>query len=128
MNFFEPSPVLIALIFVKRFVFPELLVILALIRCFTARGPSRALAVLTVLLGAVVILTTFAPALGLTGQSWYGPAARALAHGQGLSVLVALSALFLASAWAPGRRLAVLDWLCGALVLGLLGLWAATMF
>ncbi len=127
MTFFEPSPLLIALIFVKRFVFPELLLILALVRCFTARGPSRLLAGLAVLLGAAIVVTTFAPALGLTGQGWYGPAGRILAHGQGLSVLVVMAALFLASAWAPGRRLAVLDWLGSVLVLGLLGLWAASL-
>ncbi|WP_146589015.1 hypothetical protein [Puniceibacterium confluentis] len=128
MSLFEPSPTLIALIFVKRFVFPELLLLLALIRCFTARGPSRGLAVVTALACGAVIVTTFAPALGLTAQGWYGPAARALAHGQGLSALVGLSALFLASAWLPGRRLAALDWLCSALILGLLGLWLATMY
>ncbi|MGY9046234.1 hypothetical protein P775_09600 [Puniceibacterium antarcticum] len=128
MSFFEPSPTLIALIFVKRFVFLELLLVLALVRTGVGRGPSRLIALLTALFCAGAILTTFAPALGLTAHALYGPAARTLAYGQGLSLLLGLSALFVTSALVPTRRMWPLDWLNLALVLGLLGLWIASLF
>ncbi|SNR58419.1 hypothetical protein [Puniceibacterium sediminis] len=128
MSLFEPNPTLIALIFVKRFVFLELLLVLALVRSAAGRGPSRLLALAVLLLCAAAILTTFAPALGLTTHPWYGPAARMLAQGQGLTVPLTLSAVFFVSAFLPVRRLWLLDWLNGALVLGLLGLWIVTLF
>ena len=128
MSFFEPSPTLIALIFVKRFVFFEALILLALLRGIFGSGPSRGVALLCCGLCAVAILTTVAPALNITAQAWYRPAAQALALGQGMALPLALSALFLASATVRDRRLWLLDWLNGALVLALLGLWIASQF
>ncbi len=128
MTFFEPSPTLIALIFVKRFVFFEVLILLALLRGLFGRGPSRIVALLCFTLCGVAILTTVAPALDITSRDWYRPAAQALAMGQGMAIPLALSALFLVSALLHERRLWLLDWLNGALVLGVLGLWIASQF
>ena len=50
MTFFEPSPLLLALIFVRTFVYLEVLALLALARGLIARGPARLAALLALLL------------------------------------------------------------------------------
>ncbi|MHA6323480.1 hypothetical protein [Roseivivax sp. CAU 1753] len=123
----EPDPTLFALIFVKRFVYLEVLLILALIRAALARGPSRMLAGLTALVAALFILVTFAPALGLHMQGWYSPLAQLLATGQGVRVPLALSALFFVSGFVPTRARRWIDALHVVVLLGFLGLWGATL-
>ncbi len=127
MGGFQPDPTLIALIFVKRFVYFELLLALALIRTVLARGAARWVALATVVLCALCILVTFAPVLGLQQAEWYGPLARLLAAGQGLRVPLALSALFLVSGFVPERARRWIDAVHIALVLGFLGLWGSTL-
>ena len=124
---FEPDPVLMALIFVKRFVYLECLLILALLRTVLARGPARGIAALTAALAALFILVTFAPALGLQSQGWYGPLARLLAAGEGLRVPLALSALFLVSGVVRARARRWIDALHILGLLGFLGLWGMSL-
>ncbi|QFS82683.1 hypothetical protein FIU97_07715 [Roseivivax sp. THAF40] len=127
MGNFQPDPTLIALIFVKRFVYFELLFALALLRTILARGLSRWIAVATLALCAICILVTFAPALGLQESGWYPPLARALSAGQGMRIPLALSALFFVSGFVPERSRRWIDALHVALLLGFLGLWGSTL-
>ncbi|SIS90999.1 hypothetical protein SAMN05421759_10639 [Roseivivax lentus] len=127
MGAFEPDPALIALIFVKRFVYFELLFALALTRVILARGAARWVAAAVLALAALCILTTFAPALGLQEAAWYAPMAHALSAGQGLRVPLALSALFFVSGVVPTRARRWIDALHVMFLLGFLGLWGSTL-
>ncbi|SFQ52003.1 hypothetical protein SAMN05421853_10830 [Roseivivax halotolerans] len=124
---FQPDPLLMALIFAKRFIYLEVLFGLALLRLVLAKGRSRLVAGLVAALCALFILVTFAPALGLQTNEYYPPLARLLAAGQGLRVPLALSALFFVSAILPSRARRWIDVAHIALLAGFLGLWAATL-
>lgn len=65
MSFFEPSPVLMAFIFAQRFVFFEVLAVLAMLRLIVGQGLARVPAFVTCGLCAAAIFATFAPALNL---------------------------------------------------------------
>jgi hypothetical protein len=121
-----PSSVVLAFFFGKTLVYPELILLLALIRCATATGAARAVAAVTVLCAGTIVFVVFAPSLNLHTGAWYPVAARILDYGQGLTVLCALSALFAVSAWLPGRGRVWIDWAHALLVLVMLGLWLAT--
>ena len=73
-NFFQPSPVLLAIITIKEFVILPLLLIFAVIRSFACRGPARVAALAALLLCLWGLFTQFSGAL-LNLHS--GPLARA---------------------------------------------------
>jgi hypothetical protein len=126
MTFFEPSPVLLAFIFIQRFVFFEVLAVLALLRLIVGQGVARVPAVLTLLLCLAAILTTFAPALNLQGHPLYPVAARGLAMNGGIVLPLVASAVFAISLVLPSRRW---RWVDIVHLLGLaafLGLWFYT--
>ncbi|KMK67346.1 hypothetical protein [Puniceibacterium sp. IMCC21224] len=127
-NFFEPNYTVLTFLVVKKFVYLELLVLICMVRGYAATGLSRAIALLVGLAAAGFVLITFAPALTLSAEAWYPPLARVLAHGQGMTVLLSLSAAFGLTGWLAGWRLWLLDWIHAAMLIGLLGLWAATLF
>ncbi len=126
MSFFDPSPVLLAYIFVQRFVYFELLALLALLRLIGGRGMARMPALITLLICAAAIFATFAPALGLQTVPLYGDIARALAMGGGLALPLVASAIFATSLGIPARRWRWIDLLHAVGVLAFLGLWIAT--
>ncbi len=127
-NMFEPNPVLLGFIFVKRFVFVEVLLLLALLRMFAGGRRARWTACVTALLGLAALTVIFGPAFGWTGGDLYRNGVVALGHGSGMTALLVLSAVFSLSAVQPDCRWRWLDWTHLLLVLGLLGLWAATLF
>lgn len=126
--FMEPSYTLLAFLFAKKFIYAEFILLLALLRVVLATGAARWVALVCAGLAGAVTLTVFAPAFNLMSSSAYPVAVQAINHGQGLSVLITLSLLLAASGILPGRRHVWIDVLHGLLVLGLLGLWIATMF
>ncbi|MCE0504519.1 hypothetical protein LR948_04080 [Roseivivax sp. GX 12232] len=126
-NAFSPDPLLLTLIFVKRFVFLEVLLVLAVLRFALAEGAARLVALGVALLCALFILVSFAPALGLQGLPFYGELSRLMAAGQGLRLLFGLSALFFLSALLPSRARGWIDLAHMALLTGFLGLWAASL-
>lgn len=126
MTLFEPSPVLLAFVFVQRFVFFEVLALLALLRLIVGRGLSRLPALVTLVLCLAAILTAFAPALNLQGQPHYPPAARLLALGGGTVLPVVTSAVFATSLLLSARRWRWIDILHLLGLAAFLGLWAFT--
>ncbi|MGR3270701.1 hypothetical protein DU478_09485 [Thalassococcus profundi] len=124
----DPSPLLLAFLFAKKFVFGEAILLLALLRVVLSHGLSRMAAALAALCAAAITVTVFAPALGVSGAAWYPAAARAVSFNGGMAALVLLSALFWLSAALPGRRARWIDTVHGLLLLGLLGLWIVAMF
>ncbi|SHH79509.1 hypothetical protein SAMN05443551_3115 [Marivita hallyeonensis] len=126
MSFFEPSPVLLALIFVQRLVYFEVLALLALLRLIVGRGAARLPAFLTLTICAVAIFTTFAPALNLQSVPFYGDAARLLATGGGAALPLATSGVFALCFLFQQRRWRWIDLLHLLGVLAFVGLWAIT--
>ncbi|SLN38713.1 hypothetical protein ROJ8625_01791 [Roseivivax jejudonensis] len=114
-----------SLFLAQKFVLPEAVLVLALLRVVFGRGLARVLALLAALLAAAITLTVFAPALGLAGTGLYRWAARSLTLGGGLGLPLTASALLVLSAIAPGVRARWIDVLHGLLILVLLGLWLA---
>jgi hypothetical protein len=69
------------------------------------------------------VLTTFAPALGLTQAAWYAQAARLMAENGGMAALLVPAAFYLISAITPRARWRWMDAVFALLMAGLLGLW-----
>ena len=121
-SFFEPDPVVLAFFFVKKFVWLEVLALLAALRVIMARGPARIAGVMALALCLAGIATVFAPALGASGPI-YARAAQSMALGGGMVALLAPSVPLAASAVMRGRRWWGLDALHVVLLAGLLGVW-----
>ena len=126
MSFFEPSPILLAFIFVQRFVYFEVLGLLALLRLIVGRSAARLPALVALLICAAAIFASFAPAMGLQTVPFYGDIARLMATGGGVVLPLATSALFATSLLFPQRRWRWIDWVHLAGVAAFLGLWVAT--
>lgn len=126
MSFFEPSPVLVAFIFVQRFVFFEVLGLLALLRMIAGRGMARVPAAIALIISSAAIFASFAPALNLQSLPLYADIARVQASGGGMTLPLVASAIFALSLVLPQRRWRWIDVLHIVGVLAFLGLWLAT--
>ncbi|EIE50917.1 hypothetical protein AL036_10965 [Salipiger aestuarii] len=123
---FEPTPLLLAFLLFKRFIFLELVGALALVRVLRAGGPSRwtaAAALVLAVLGCIVLL---APVAGPPQGALYGAAARLMALGGGMLPLFVPSVFLAISAYLPGRDLRGIDIAHIALLWVLVGLWIAS--
>jgi len=128
MSIFDPSPILLAYIFVQRFVFFEVLGLLALLRVIVGRGAARLPAAVTLAICVAVIAASLAPALGLQGHPFYRQMASIMAYQGGGALPLFASALFATSLLLGDRRW---RWIDGAHLIGLLAfvlLWIATKF
>lgn len=123
MTFFEPSPVLLAFIFYKKFIFLEALVVIALLRVIGGRGIARWPALAAFLLAAGGVATVFAPAAGVASGPLYVAAAQAMAEGGGMAALLVPSVMFLVSSLTPSARWRWIDIVHILLLLTLVGLW-----
>ncbi len=123
MTFLEPSPVLLAFFFYKKFVFLELLAVLALTRVIVGRGIARWPALIALFLSIGGILTVFAPAAGLAQGPLYVSAAQFMAEGGGIAALLVPSAFFLICSITPRARWRWLDVIHIVMLVLLLGLW-----
>lgn len=126
MSFFEPSPVLLAFIFVQRFVFFEVLGLLAVLRMIAGRGMARVPAAIALIISSAAIFASFAPALNLQSLPLYADIARVQASGGGMILPLVASAIFALSLVLPQRRWPWIDALHIVGVLAFLGLWLAT--
>jgi len=126
MSFFEPSPVLLAFIFAQRFVFFEVLSLLALLRVIVGQGSARIPASITLAICGVAIFTTIAPALNLHSLAVYPSFARLLTLGGGMALPVLTSAIFAVSLLIPSRRWRWIDAVHCVGMIAFLGLWAFT--
>ena len=126
MSFFEPSPVLLAFIFVQRFVFFEVLGLLAVLRMIAGRGMARVPAAIALIISSAAIFASFAPALNLQSLPLYADIARVQASGGGMILPLIASAIFALSLVLPQRRWRWIDVLHIVGVLAFLGLWLAT--
>lgn len=123
---FEPSPILFAFIFVQRFVFFELLGVLALLRLIVGRGWARIPALVTLVICALFIFVTFAPALNLHVSAIYLAAAPILVAQGGVLLPVLTSCLFATGFLFSDRRWRWIDMANIVVLLAFLALWVAT--
>lgn len=119
----EPSPVLLFFIFYKKFVFLQLLSVLALLRVIGGPGLARWPALVCLLLSLGGVATVFAPAAGLNQGTLYISAAQFMAEGGGMAALLVPAVLFAICAISPRARWRVLDGIFALLLAVLLGLW-----
>ncbi|MCC1493460.1 hypothetical protein J1C49_12635 [Cognatishimia sp. F0-27] len=117
----EPDPLLLAFFFFKKFVYLELLAVLALLRVAAGYGLSRWMAGAALLIALPAIAVTFAPMAGLTGPT-YASGARMMAAGSGLPILVLPSVLMCLSALLPLPRWRWIDLVHTVLFVALLAL------
>jgi hypothetical protein len=122
-SFFQPPPEVIAFLFIKKFVYLEILAGLALLRVIIGRGLARWPALVTLFMATGGIATTFAPAFGLNEGTLYVKAAQFMAEGGGMSALLVPSAVFLICSITPRARWRWIDALHLVMLAGLIGLW-----
>lgn len=124
MSFLQPPPEVIAFLTLKKFIYIELIAILAILRIFTAASLSRAMAVVCLAVCLIGIGANFLP---LVPSMNTGPLAveaqylTGLLTGMFLPMLASLT--FAITAVLPGARLQRLDALHGVFLAILLGLW-----
>lgn len=123
---FEPSPILLAFLLFKRFIFLELVAALALVRVLRAGGPSRWAAAGALVLAVMGCAILLAPVAGTPQGALYGSAARLMALGGGMLPLFVPSLLLAISAYLPGRDLRGIDIAHIVLLWVLVGLWIAS--
>lgn len=122
-SFLQPDPVLLGFIFLKKFVYLELLAVLAALRVLLGGGLARWPAAATLVLALAGVATILAPMAGLNHGAVYASAARAMSGSGGLTALLVPSALFVISALLPGVRARWIDIVHSVMLTGLLGLW-----
>ncbi len=119
----EPDPVVVALLVYRKFLYLEILALLALVRLIVGRGLARWPALITLLLALGGVATTFAPAAGLNHGPLYTNAAQLMAGGGGMAALLVPSAIFLICTILPDARWRWIDLLHGLMLAALLGMW-----
>ena len=128
MNFaaFEPNYTVLTYLFVQKFVYLEVLALLAVLRLIVGRGWARLPAGLALVLALAGIATVLAPMAGLNSGPAYVRAAQTMAMGGGLAALLVPSAVFALGLFSRTRRWVWIDWAHLAGVAAFLGLWLAT--
>lgn len=126
-SFLQPNPVLLALISLQTFFYMPILFGLAACRAGAARGPSRWLGALSLLLATLGLAAHFGPPLlGL----YEGPlpvyASQITKAAGGFALPLAASLPLLLSGFVLERRWKWVDWAHWLLLAVLLGLWGWT--
>jgi hypothetical protein len=121
---FEPDYTLMSLLIARRFIFPEALLLVALLRLALGQGWVRLPAAVATILSAAIVATVFAPALGYGTSPAYAAAARAVQSG-GLLVLLTPAALLLAGAVSRTRPCPWVEIIVAGLTILFVGLWVA---
>lgn len=116
----------------KTFFYVELIGLLAVIRVFTAKGPSRIAAALTLFIALIGVAAKYVPPLaGLTGSEIASIASKVvnqgvLEAGSGMALPIIVSVFFLMSSRMKGRRWWALDAIHFVIALSFFGLWIYT--
>ena len=129
---FEPNYTILTFLMIKTFVYIEFIGALALIRVFSAKGPSRIAALGAFTIAFVGIAAKYVPPLaGLSGTDIARLASQiinqgVITAGSGMALPLAVTFLFALSWRMQGRRWWALDALHLIAALGFFGLWAVT--
>jgi hypothetical protein len=123
MSWFEPAPELLAFIFIKKFIYLELLAVLAALRLILGEGIARYPAAITLVLALAGCFTVFAPLMGWHESAFYAQATRIMAEGGGMAALLVPTTIFAICGVTPRARWRWIDVVHGLMVIGILGLW-----
>ncbi|MBS0122894.1 hypothetical protein [Thetidibacter halocola] len=122
-SLFQPDPVVIGFLFARKFLWLEMLALLALARAIGGPGKARALALGALALCLAGIATTFSPALGLNGGPLYASAAQVMAQGGGMLAALVPSAVLVASGLVRDARWRWIDVVHGVALVAFLWVW-----
>ncbi|SPF80505.1 hypothetical protein [Pseudoprimorskyibacter insulae] len=124
----EPNYTVLSFFFIKKFLFLQAIAVLALARLALGPALARLFALAAFVLAVIGIATTFAPAMGWTGIPGHGHAARAMIWQSGMVAMLLPALVLMGSAIARPRRAPWIEVLTFLAIVGLVGLWIATMF
>ena len=127
-SFFEPSMNVLLFLMVKKFVYLEVLLILAGIKATLRTGATRYLSFITVAICAAGIAAHIVvPYFQVYQQPWAGIAQFLIRTWDGMFTPLLASFVFLNTMMQKDGRVMVIDGVHMVLILGLLGLWISTL-
>lgn len=127
-SFFEPSLNVLIFLMVKKFVYLEGLLILALIKAIVRTGPARLLSLITVGICIAGIVAHFViPYFQIYQQPWTGIAQFLIRTWDGMFTPLLTSFVFVNTMAQKQGRLIIIDVMHIILIVGLLGLWISTL-
>ena len=126
-SFFEPSMNVLLFLMVKKFVYLEVLLILAGIKATLRTGAARYLSFVVIGICAAGIAAHFVvPYFQIYQQPWAGIAQFLIPTWDGMFTPLLASFVFLNTMTQKHGRLMVIDAVYMILIVGLLGLWVST--
>ena len=127
-SFFEPSMNVLLFLMVKKFVYLEVLLILAGIKAALRTGAARYLSFVVIGICAAGIAAHFVvPYFQIYQQPWSGIAQFLIRTWDGMFTPLLASFVFLNTMTQKHGRLMVIDAVHMVLIVGLLGLWVSTL-
>ena len=127
-SFFEPSMNVLLFLMVKKFIYLEVLLILAGVKATLRTGAARYLSFITIGICAAGIAAHFVvPYFQIYQQPWAGIAQFLIRTGDGMFTPLLAAFVFLNTITQKYGRVMVIDGLHIVLILGLLGLWGSTL-
>ena len=127
-SFFEPSMNVLLFLMVKKFVYLEVLLILAGIKATLRTGAARYLSFVVIGICAAGIAAHFVvPYFQIYQQPWAGIAQFLIRTWDGMFTPLLASFVFLNTMTQKHGRLMVIDAVHMVLIVGLLGLWVSTL-
>lgn len=127
-SFFEPSMNVLLFLMVKKFIYLEVLLILAGIKATLRTGAARYLSFITIGICAAGIAAHYVvPYFQIYQQPWAGIAQFLIRTWDGMFAPLLASFVFLNTMTQQNGRVMVIDGMHIVLILGLLGLWVSTL-
>ena len=128
IQFFEPSMNVLLFLMVKKFIYFEVLLILAGIKATLRTDAARYLSFITIGMCAAGIAAHFVvPYFQIYQQPWAGIAQFLIRTWDGMFTPLLTSLVFLNTMTQQNGRVMVIDGVHMVLILGLLGLWVSTL-
>ena len=127
-SFFEPSMNVLLFLMVKKFVYLEVLLILAGVKAALRTGAARYLSFVVIGICAAGIAAHFVvPYFQIYKQPWSGIAQFLIRTWDGMFTPLLASIVFLNTMTQKHGRVMVIDGVHTVLIAGLLGLWVSTL-
>ena len=127
-SFFEPSMNVLLFLMVKKFIYLEVLLILAGIKAALRTGAARYLSFITIGMCAAGIAAHFViPYFQIYQQPWAGIAQFLIRTWDGMFTPLLASSVFLNTVMQKHGRVMVIDGVHMVLIIGLLGLWVSKL-
>ena len=127
-SFFEPSMNVLLFLMVKKFVYLEVLLILAGVKAFLRTGAARYLSFIVIGICVAGIAAHFiVPYFQIYQQPWAGIAQFLIRTWDRMFTLLLASFVFINTMSQTHGRVMVIDGVHLILIIGLLGLWVSTL-